>query len=319
MRVPCPVCDVRQPVVKLNYCLEHHNSHRSSVSNNASGSGSGSGSNADELKSVVILSTRSALNVVYYEIETTFASGRRARILARFREFDELNKSIRSDYRAQHKHLLENLPEFPSKAVLPWTDQNSAAFIAERKAALEAFLQKLITIPFASENKNLLEFLTRTVLDQNEYDDVFNLGKQAKAAAAAEEKKSAASQSSGDAAGNETKSVGSTTSASSAPVFFNPGYSSGTHPAVKSSAAPSSGSKPKPAAPAPEPTPAAQPVAAPAASSSSPTSSSQYKAPPPKDPAPTSGISGFIGGLFGKKKPKNETAGVDSGAGDESL
>jgi len=79
-------------------------------------------------------------------------------VFRRYRDFDKLDRLVRSAFAGSH--LLSSLPSLPIKVLNPFADQSDPLFIEHRRQELEVYLQRLIRMPKASHNPDLLRFFS---------------------------------------------------------------------------------------------------------------------------------------------------------------
>mmetsp|Transcript_4900 Transcript_4900/g.7259 ORF Transcript_4900/g.7259 Transcript_4900/m.7259 type:complete len:541 (+) Transcript_4900:12-1634(+) len=84
---------------------------------------------------------------IQYEVEVTVSKMSWV-IYRRYSEFETFHRKLARE--------VGKLPKLPGKK---WTGNMTAAFLEERRKALDVYLKSLTTIPEASTNHNLLEFL----------------------------------------------------------------------------------------------------------------------------------------------------------------
>jgi hypothetical protein len=87
----------------------------------------------------------------------TGGSARRGTARRRFREFVELQEKVGSAYR--DSSLWDNVPSLPMRMPKLIQDHSCPKFRAERRAQLSAWLERLVALPRACYNPDLLRFL----------------------------------------------------------------------------------------------------------------------------------------------------------------
>ncbi|CAM9547202.1 unnamed protein product [Chrysoparadoxa australica] len=96
-----------------------------------------------------------AAGTVCYVIEASFEGHScQAPVFRRFSDFDKLHCLVWSAYRGHH--LAANLPALPAKTLKRTC---AVDFIEQRRRELELYLKRLVKIPHAFENPDVLDFL----------------------------------------------------------------------------------------------------------------------------------------------------------------
>jgi len=147
--------------------LHTPNSNSNGSSSNGSSSGSGEGRVPVQVM-VPEIRTQSSEGklIVHYKVVCALSGGgggeggreREVVVLRRYRDFDKLDRLVRSAFAGSH--LLNSLPCLPIKILNPFTDQSDPIFIDARRQELEMYLKRLIQMPKASSNPDLLRFFS---------------------------------------------------------------------------------------------------------------------------------------------------------------
>ena len=141
----------------------------SSSSSNGSSSSSSSGEGRVPVQVMVPeIRTQSSEGklIVHYKVVCALSGGgggeggREGEVVVfrRYRDFDRLDRLVRSAFAGSH--LLNSLPCLPVKILNPFTDQSDPVFIDGRRQELEVYLKRLIQMPKASSNPDLLRFFS---------------------------------------------------------------------------------------------------------------------------------------------------------------
>lgn len=138
-----------------------------SSSNDSHGSGSSGEGRVPVQVMVPEIRTQSSEGklIVHYKVVCALSGGKGETgrdgavvVFRRYRDFDKLDRLVRSAFAGSH--LLNSLPNLPIKILNPFTDQSDPAFIDNRRQELEVYLKRLIRMPKASNNPDLLRFFS---------------------------------------------------------------------------------------------------------------------------------------------------------------
>jgi len=115
-----------------------------------------------EVTGVTIPATRTMSDHVLYQIDVCNARRRKTfskwTVLKRFGQFYEMDTAMRACF-ANDPEFLAQLPSPPERRAKLFNDHMDPTFIEQRRALLEAYLQKLVAIPQVVRNIVFLQFL----------------------------------------------------------------------------------------------------------------------------------------------------------------
>lgn len=115
-----------------------------------------------EVTSVTIPATRTMSDHVLYQIDVCNSKKRKSfskwTVLKRFGQFFEMDSMLRQAF-IEDLEFLEQLPPPPERKPKLLNDHMDPSFIEQRRALLEAYLQKLVVIPRVVRHAVFLQFV----------------------------------------------------------------------------------------------------------------------------------------------------------------
>jgi len=115
-----------------------------------------------EVTGVAIPATRTMSDHILYQIDVSNSRQRKSfskwTVLKRFGQFFDMDTELRLAF-ADDPAFLASLPAPPERRPKLFNDHMDPSFVEARRALLEAYLQKLISIPRAVRNPIVLKFL----------------------------------------------------------------------------------------------------------------------------------------------------------------
>jgi len=115
-----------------------------------------------EITGVSIPATRTMSDHILYQIDVVNANKRKTfskwTVLKRFGQFYEMDTQVRTAF-VENTGVLASMPPQPQRRAKLFNDHMDSAFVEQRRALLENYLQKMLAVAEVVRNKDFLLFL----------------------------------------------------------------------------------------------------------------------------------------------------------------